>query len=67
VQEVVIYLKSKNPFIRGSDLSFIAPYMLLLINLNKILYPVIDIRMLLSTSTRSTSTVNLLPLGLIFI
>jgi hypothetical protein len=37
--------------------------MLLLINLNKILYTVIDTHILLSTSARSTSIVNLLPFG----
>jgi hypothetical protein len=38
------------------------------LNLNKILYPAIDIHILLSTSTRYTSIyiVNLLTLGLIF-
>ena len=37
--------------------------MLLLIKLNKILYPVVDIHILLSTSTRSTSIVYLYPRG----
>jgi hypothetical protein len=41
--------------------------MLLLINLNKILYPAIAIHILLFASTRSASIVKLLPLGLIFI